>query len=80
MLHMDNCPHTKLTVINQSQQKLRCRHCHLTIDAVELAQSYCPECYETSGDKMFDFDAVASEDSNVMRYKCEDCGTLLEYE
>jgi len=78
MLHMEDCPHTNLTVLNQPQQKLRCRCCHLTIDAVELAQSYCPECFERTGHKKFEFDEVKSADSKTIRYRCEDCGAMIE--
>ena len=74
----DNCPHTHLTVLSDTRPKVRCRHCHLTIDADELSDSYCPECYETTGYKKFDFDDVVSATSKMIRYKCEDCGVVIE--
>jgi hypothetical protein len=30
-------------------QKRHCRHCHLTINMEELADGFCPECYEVCG-------------------------------
>ena len=74
----ENCPHTNLTILNDARPKMRCRYCHLTIEAQELSDSYCPECYEATGYKKFDFDAVASTDANAIRYRCEDCGVLIE--
>ena len=77
-MKQDNCPHTNLTVLGEPVRKMRCRHCDLTIDADELADSYCPECYEATGDKKFDFEAVAAEQKDT-RYRCEDCGMMIEY-
>jgi hypothetical protein len=79
-MSQDNCPHTNLTILGSAQRKLRCRHCHLTIDAEELSESYCPECYESTGYKKSDFDPVASAGPKAIRYRCEDCGVLIEYD
>jgi predicted RNA-binding Zn-ribbon protein involved in translation (DUF1610 family) len=75
---MSACPHTRLVVLQESHQKLRCRHCHLTIAAAELGEGWCPECYEATGDKRYDFEALASEDVKATRYRCEDCGIIIE--
>lgn len=75
---MDDCTHTNLTVLNDTQQKLRCRHCHLTIAADELPDEFCPECYEATGLKKYDFDAVEKTGSQTTRYRCEDCGILID--
>ena len=74
----ENCPHTNLTILSDAGSKMRCRHCHLTIDADELSDSYCPECYDSTGYKKFDFDTVTSANSGAIRYRCEDCGVLIE--
>ena len=50
----------------------------MTIDADELSDSYCPECYEATGYKKFDFDPVSSTDTKTTRYRCEECGIVLE--
>ncbi len=57
---------------------LRCRHCHLTIKADELGGGYCPECYEINGKKQSDFEEVAAEETTRVRYRCEDCGLIIE--
>lgn len=75
---MDDCAHTNLTVLNQAKPKLRCRYCHLTIAADDLPDGFCPECYEASGYKKYDFDAVPTPDSKQTRYRCEDCGIIIE--
>lgn len=78
-MNPEDCPHTNLTILGGTQPKLRCRHCHLTIEAAELSDSYCPECYESTGDKRFDFENVASENRSI-RYRCEACGLVIENE
>ena len=81
---MDNCPHTNLILLDfgEQRQKLRCRHCHLTIDEQELADGYCPECYEATGYKRSEFDEVNHDPatSDITRYRCEDCGTFIDAE
>jgi hypothetical protein len=74
---MSACKHEQLALIPAAADRLRCRHCHLTIRADELDAGYCPECFEKSGKKRDDFEPVASIDS--VRYRCESCGAIVEY-
>lgn len=59
-------------------KKLRCRHCHLTIDEKELGGGFCPECREAYGLKRRDFDVVEAEDDGTTHYRCEECGVLIQ--
>ena len=74
---MTICRHQKLVLIGSHGKKLRCRHCHLTIDEAELTQGYCPECMEVYGMQRRDFEAVEPEDNKSVTYRCEDCGILI---
>jgi hypothetical protein len=74
---MPACPHRNLVLLAAPAPRLRCRHCHLTIRADELDGGYCPECYERSGRRREDFDTVDGADGDA-RYRCEDCGVLLD--
>ncbi len=75
---MSRCKHTQLLVLTETAERLRCCHCHLVIQAEELGnRGYCPECYETTGRKHHDFEKVAAPDSAAARYRCEECGALL---
>ncbi|KPK02811.1 MAG: hypothetical protein AMK71_00960 [Nitrospira bacterium SG8_35_4] len=75
---MTSCSHSKLVLLPGGKGRLRCRHCHLTIGADELGCSYCPECFETGGTKRYEFDEVAAEETSIHRYRCEECGTVIE--
>ena len=74
---MSYCKHQNLVLIVPQDKKLRCRCCHLTIDEKEVADKYCPECYETHGLKRFDFDRLEIEDDGRASYKCEKCGLMI---
>jgi hypothetical protein len=74
---MPPCRHQNLVLIAPSNNKMRCRHCHLTIDEEELADGYCPECYEAQGVKRCDFEALEPEDDGKVRYCCENCGAII---
>jgi predicted RNA-binding Zn-ribbon protein involved in translation (DUF1610 family) len=74
---MNPCMHTHITVIRENAPRLRCRHCHLTIKADELADGYCPECFEAQGRKRDDFESVDSPHGPKVRFRCEDCGAWL---
>jgi hypothetical protein len=50
----------------------------LTIPADELTSRYCPECFEGSGKKRYDFDEVAEVTDDIARYRCEGCGVMIE--
>jgi len=77
---MTSCRHTKLVLLPEEEKRLRCRHCHLTIKADELETKYCPECFEVEGVRRYDFDEVSMSGSTVTRYRCEDCGVIIEIE
>ncbi|MFH1985558.1 MAG: hypothetical protein ABIL58_27295 [Pseudomonadota bacterium] len=74
---MTDCPHTEIVLIPTAARRLRCRHCHLTIRAEDLGDGYCPECFEASGKRRFDFDEIAPEGNAAPRYRCEQCGAIL---
>lgn len=75
----EECRHKNLFLLpSESEDRVRCRHCHLTIKAGELGSSYCPECYEAEGKKRYDFEEVQNEQHNEqVQYRCEDCGLLI---
>lgn len=77
---MNECLHKNLVLIKESADKLRCQHCHLTIAAEELGDGYCPECYEETGRKRTDFEKVESNSQELTRYRCEDCGVIIQTE
>lgn len=74
---MCRCSHQTLVLLKAEEKKLRCRHCHLTIDEAELADNYCPECYEVYGVKRRDFEQIELETSGETRYSCEGCGMII---
>ena len=57
---------------------MQCRHCHLTIKADDLADSYCPECFEVHGKKRYDFEVIEAVETGRARYRCEECGIIIE--
>lgn len=75
---MTSCRHLNLVLLPQDKNKLRCRHCNLTLSADELKDGYCPECYEVTGTKHYDFEEIESEDNEKARYRCEKCGVIIE--
>jgi rubrerythrin len=75
---MTSCKHRKLVLLPEKKHKLRCKHCHLSIDTEELGDSYCPECFETKGRKLYDFQEIVSESKETIQYRCEECGILIE--
>ena len=52
----------------------------VSITAAELGTSHCPECYETSGAKRYDFEPVAPAAEGPSRLRCEDCGLMIDAE
>jgi len=77
---MSDCLHKNLVLIKVAENKLRCKHCHLTITADELDGGYCPECYEESGKKQYDFETINTANPDISQYRCEDCGAIIETE
>jgi Zn finger protein HypA/HybF involved in hydrogenase expression len=74
---MSACPHRHLVLVRETHARLRCRYCHLTITAADLSGRYCPECFETTHTKRYDFDEVRLADSGRVSYRCEACGSLI---
>ena len=74
---MKSCSHTNLELLPESKPKLRCRHCHLTLIAEDLTEGFCPECFETSGKKRYDFEELKSAEEPAARYRCDDCGVII---
>ena len=75
---MSACSHRQLVLVRETHTRLRCRHCHLTITAADLSGRYCPECFETTRTKRYDFDEVLLPNSGRVSYRCEACGSLIE--
>jgi len=75
---MTLCSHINLVLLPAAKNKLRCRHCYLTIKADELGKSFCPECFEIHSEKRYDFEEIAETEKGVVRYRCEDCGVIIE--
>jgi len=74
---MTSCRHLTLVLLPEKKNMLRCRHCHLTINADELRGGYCPECFEIDGRRHYDFDKIEAEDKGKGRYRCEQCGIII---
>jgi Zn finger protein HypA/HybF involved in hydrogenase expression len=74
---MTSCRHDKLLLLPEDHQRLRCRHCHLTLKAEALQGGHCPECLATTGKKHHDFETIRTPVNT--RYRCEKCGAIIEY-
>jgi len=78
-MESSDCNHQTITLIkSNAQNRLRCRHCHLTITSEELGNNYCPECFESTGKKHYDFDEIQEPEIQKTRYRCESCGVIIE--
>lgn len=75
---MSSCRHLHLVLLPKAPHKLRCRHCHLTISADELKSGHCPECYEVHGRKNSDFEEISTFMDGKTRYRCEQCGVIID--
>jgi rubrerythrin len=75
---VERCHHNNLELLPAAREKLRCRHCHLTVAADELSDGFCPECFDTSGARRYDFEPVAASNAAAARYRCEDCGAIVD--
>ena len=73
-----DCRHRELVLLPPPDKKFRCRHCHLTIGQEELANGYCPECYEVYGLKRCDFEPLEPDGNGNVRYACENCGAIID--
>jgi rubrerythrin len=77
---MISCNHSELELLPEKKNRLRCRHCHLSIEADELGDGYCPECFEMQGKKRYDFEEMDTVETGTARYRCEECGIIIETE
>ncbi len=77
---MTSCNHTTLELLPQTKNKLRCRHCHLTLNVDELGDGYCPECFDVDGRKRYEFEEMAPAEREVARYRCSECGIIISSE
>ena len=75
---MTSCNHSALELLPERKKTLRCRHCHLTMAADELGDGYCPECFDASGNKRYEFEEIETVDSGIARYRCEECGAIIK--
>ncbi|MBI5057076.1 MAG: hypothetical protein HZB61_10725 [Nitrospirae bacterium] len=75
---MTSCKHSNLVLLPAAKNMLRCRRCHLTIKADELGKSFCPECFETHNEKRYDFEEIEVNETGISKYRCEDCGVIIE--
>lgn len=75
---MTSCPHTTLELLPEPKKRLRCRQCHLTIVGEDLEDGYCPECFEMSGAKHYNFEELAAAESGTAHYRCEECGVIIK--
>ena len=74
---MNSCNHTNLELLPERKKTVRCRHCHLTLAVEVLPDGFCPECFDTSGAKRYEFDEVKSREEPAARYRCDDCGVII---
>ncbi len=74
---MTACHHSLLELLPEKEERLRCRVCYLTISTKELHDGYCPECFDRSGEKQYQFDKVESSASGIARYRCDECGAIV---
>jgi len=78
-MESSTCLHQKISFIRpDTKQRFQCQHCHLTITEEELGKNFCPECFEKTGKKHYDFESVTSHLTNNVRYRCESCGIIIE--
>jgi hypothetical protein len=74
---MNSCTHANLELLPARSKTLRCRHCHLTLAAEDLEDGFCPECFDSSGNKRYEFDEVKLQAQTAARYRCDDCGVII---
>ncbi len=75
---MASCNHKTLELLPVRKRTLRCKHCHLTLDADELGDSFCPECIERSGNRHYEFEELETTNTGAATYRCEECGAIVK--
>jgi hypothetical protein len=74
---MASCNHSTLELLPERKTTLRCRYCHLTISGEELGDGFCPECFDGSGSKRYEFERIEASEAAGARYRCEECGLII---
>jgi len=74
---MTSCRHATLELLVERKTTMRCRRCHLTLAAEELGDGHCPECFDSSGTKHFEFEELTHAGGQGARYRCEECGIVI---
>jgi predicted RNA-binding Zn-ribbon protein involved in translation (DUF1610 family) len=74
---MSSCKHSALELLPERKSALRCRRCHLSISTEELGDGFCPECFDTTGARNYDFESVTNPGASTVRYRCEECGAII---
>jgi hypothetical protein len=74
---MASCNHSTLELLTERKTTLRCRYCHLTISGEEVGDGFCPECFDASGNKRYEFERIVASEATAARYRCEDCGVII---
>jgi len=74
---MNSCNHTNLELLPERKNTVRCRYCDLTLAVEDLQDGFCPECFDASGAKRYEFDEVKSREESAARYRCDDCGIIV---
>ncbi len=67
-----------MVLTENDEAKIRCRRCHLTLNESDLKGGCCPECMAERGERNYDFEAILTNPSAKIRYRCEQCGILIE--
>jgi len=75
---MASCQHGTLELLPERKTTFRCRYCHLTIAGEELGDGFCPECFENTGSKRYEFEQMEARESGGARYRCEECGVIIK--
>src|SRR5688500_2847853 len=75
---LDACRHHHLLLLPPAPTRVRCQACHLTIAVDELSYGYCPECFEVRGQERSAFEDVPEVNTSPGRYRCEDCGVVID--
>jgi predicted RNA-binding Zn-ribbon protein involved in translation (DUF1610 family) len=74
---MKSCSHTNLELLPERKNTVRCRYCHLTLAGEDLQDGFCPECFDVSGIKRYEFEEVKRSEESATRYRCDDCGAII---
>ena len=77
---MASCNHSTLELLPSRKRtvRCRCRRCHLTLDAEELGDGPCPECFDKSGQRHYEFEELPATGDGAVTYRCEACGVIVK--